>query len=78
MKVYDTFCEMQGVRPEQAINPVSALEVLEEARRASLRKAKRVTSRRARPRKALPKAPPRRASPRASTTARARARSEAA
>ena len=29
MKVYDTFCEMQGVRPEQAINPVSALEVLE-------------------------------------------------
>ena len=27
--VNDTFCEMQGVRPEQAINPVSALEVLE-------------------------------------------------
>ena len=48
------------------------------ARRASFRKAKRATMRRASPRKALQKAPPRRASPRASATARARARSEAA
>ena len=47
-------------------------------KRANLRKAKRATPRRASPRKALRKAPPRRASPRASTTARARARSEAA
>ena len=47
-------------------------------KRANLRKAKRATLRRASPRKALRKAPPRRASPRASTTARARARSEAA
>ena len=46
-------------------------------RRAKLQKAKRATQRRASPRKALPRAPPRRASPRASTTARARARSEA-
>ena len=46
-------------------------------RRAKLQKAKRATQRRASPRKALPKAPPRRASPRTSTTARARARSEA-
>ena len=46
--------------------------------RANLRKAKRATPRRASPRKVLRKAPPRRASPRASTTARARARSEAA
>ena len=46
--------------------------------RANLRKAKRATMRRASPRKALRKAPPRRASPKASTTARARARSEAA
>ena len=47
-------------------------------KRANLRKAKRATPRRASPRKALRKAPPRRASPRASTTARERARSEAA
>ena len=46
-------------------------------KRAKLRKAKRATQRRASPRKALPRAPQRRASPRASTTARARARSEA-
>ena len=48
------------------------------ARRVSLRKARRATLRRASPRKALRRAPPTRASPRTSTTARARARSEAA
>ena len=29
LKVYDICCEMQGVSPEKAINPISALEVLE-------------------------------------------------
>ena len=29
MKIYDTFCEMQGVTPEKVMNPLSALEIFE-------------------------------------------------
>ena len=29
MKIYDTFCEMQGVTQEQVVNPLSALMILE-------------------------------------------------
>ena len=78
----------KGKRPAEPADPPWAKErgsvqlnlqirLRERAKRVSLRKAKRATMRRASPRKALRKAPPRRASPRASTTARARARSEA-
>ena len=29
MKIYDTYCERQGVTPEKVMNPLSALEILE-------------------------------------------------